>query len=470
MEIRISNKIRVLKAPDALKSALVERLKIPNPAYDEAKAQGYSVYGINPFIYNFGILPDESLMIPRGFKNELIAMSNNMGLKFDISDQRTYFEPDFNIDSSAIKYRPYQADAIAKLMSTGHEGLLVAPPGSGKTVMGLSLIPLLGQPTLWLTHTDRLAKQAISRAKTFLPSLGKKDIGYIGAGKWKPGKWLTVAMIQTLNRKLEELYKHMNDFGLVILDEAHHCPAVTFTQVVCQFNPYYLYGLTATPYRRDKLEKLMFQTIGDISVRITMQEVEEHGGIIIPTVRYRAIPSKPIDGNNIQSILKNYVVPNEKRNGIIVGDVLREAIAGNFCLVVSDRKIHCEMLYDLIKVHWEKTGIATGNYSKKYVDEQVRKFYNNEITVLVTTFSLLGEGFDVDFLNRAFVTMPFRAEAKAEQLIGRIQRVADGKKDAIVYDYVDVNVGVLHSQFHTKSGKDCRYNCYERLGVHIEPY
>jgi superfamily II DNA or RNA helicase len=350
------------------------------------------------------------------------------------------------------------------------EGILVAPPGSGKTVMGISILPLLGQPLLWLTHTDRLVKQTAERVDFFLPSLTDEDKGFIGAGKWNLGKLFTIALIQTLIRKPEELYKLRDLYGIVVLDEAHHCPAETFSAVISQLNPYYLYGLTATPYRRDKLEALMFQTLGNKAAVITIDEVVKHGGIIMPKVIYKAIHSKPADTSNTASLMKNYIVPNKKRNGIIVGDVLREALKNNCCIVISDRKAHCEALYELIKMSWEKTGIATGKYSKKHVDEQVKRFEDGEITVLVATFALLGEGFDVDKLNRAFIAMPFRAEAKAEQLLGRIQRIADGKTDAIVFDYVDVDIGVLRSQFFTSSSKDCRWDAYQRLGVEVIPY
>jgi superfamily II DNA or RNA helicase len=190
----------------------------------------------------------------------------------------------------------------------------------------------------------------------------------------------------------------------------------------------------------------------------------------MPKVLYRTVNSKPVYGNNIQAILKENIVPNTKRNGLIVGDVLREAAAGNYCIVVTDRKAHADILYDLISVGWEKTGIATGNYTKKQQTEVAARLNDKEITVLVCTFALLGEGFDVPFLNRAFVTMPFRAEGKVEQLVGRIQRTAPGKEDSIVYDYVDVDIGVVQNQFYTKSANDCRYNAYSRLGLVIEPY
>jgi len=416
---------------------------------------------------NFDILPDDSMRIPRGMRLPLLDMIPS-SMEFDITDGRSnHGYRDLN--SAGIQYRPYQERAMTA-MYQAEEGLLVAPAGSGKTVLGLSMIPLYGQPCLWLTHTRALALQALERITQFFPDLEEDDVGLIGDRKWKQGKWITVGLIPTLVRRPQEVHEMRNDYGLVILDEAHHCPASTFLQVMSSLNPYYMYGLTATPYRRDKLEELMFQTIGPEIVRVSVAEVEEAGGIIMPKVLYRTVTSKPVHDNNIQRILKDNIVNNTKRSGLIVGDVLREATAGNYCIVVTDRKAHADILYELISKGWEKTGIATGNYSKKYVEEQSGLLNKKEITVLVCTFALLGEGFDVPFLNRAFITMPFRAEGRVEQLVGRIQRTADGKTDSVVYDYVDVNIGILENQFYTKSKNDCRYNAYMRLGLKIEPY
>lgn len=475
VKITLSNKIKVKGGPEKLNHILIEDLKVVNPAYTSAVEQGYSTWKIEPHILNFSISADDSLLIPRGYKNKLIKIIKNLNIPVQVEDKRNFFPPNFSIDSRNIKYRPYQQDAIIELTQTlnegQQEGVIVSPPGSGKTVMGISLVPLLGQPTLWLTHTDRLAKQTLERVEKFLPSLKEEDVGYIGDGKWNVGNLFTVAMIQTLNRKeLAELAEISDKFGLLIVDEAHHVPATTFTKVVSQFNPFYIYGLTATPYRTDKLETLMFQTLGEVIVQIPIYKVAKQGGIVIPVIKYRYLPSYPIEGNDIKRIIKEHIVNNKTRNEEIAKDVVREAAEGNYCIVISDRRHHCEKLYKIISGLWPQTGITTGKYNKKHIDDQVEKLYNKEITVLVTTFELLGEGFDVDFLNRAFIAMPFRAERKAEQLIGRLQRAAEGKKTAVVYDYVDVDVGVLKSQFYTRSGKDCRYKCYERLGVHILPY
>jgi len=217
------------------------------------------------------------------------------------------------------------------------------------------------------------------------------------------------------------------------------------------------------------LETVMFQSLGPETVRITMDEVDKEGGIIIPVIKYRTLNTQKAEGNVMATILKG-IVEDEKRTHIIVSDVIREALEGHYCIVISDRKAHCERIYDLLSKSLKKVGIATGDYSKKYVDEQVRRFENDEISTLVTTFSLLGEGFDVSKLDRAFIAMPFRAKARVEQLIGRIQRTAPGKTDAVVYDYVDMSVPVLYYQFYSKKRDDCRYATYQSLGVRVEPY
>lgn len=450
-------------SPPALKKLLIQELKVPNPKFIDAQKLGYSTYNIEQYINNFSIDLHNNLLIPRGHRRRLLTLLKETDVSYTIKDERTTF-PYVDIFSSNIKYRSYQTKAVVNLVSED-EGILVSPAGSGKTVMGLSLIPLLGQPTLWITHTGPLLSQTMNRAKSFLPTL---DVKLIEDGKWEIGDTLTIGMAQTLIRDQKKLLAIRDRFGMIIVDECHHTACSTFLEIIAQLNPGYLYGLTATPYRRDKLENIMFQSIGPTTATITLEEVSEHGGIIKPIIKYKTIHSKRITTNNIQTILKDNVVNNTERNRIIVSDVLEEAINNNFCIVISDRREHCEILYKLISVGWEHTGIATGKYNKKFVQEQVRRFDEKEITVLVTTPQLLGEGFDIPFINRGFITMPFRAEAKAEQVIGRVQRTYPDKEDAIVYDYVDADVGVLANQFYSRTGP-CRYNAYARLGLTVEP-
>ena len=467
MKIIIDNKIKISKPEKKLKNILIELLHHINPVYTEAEKMGLNTYKIEKFINYFEFDASGSLYIPRGIRQTLFKLLRELDLSYELKDKRKLKFIDDYIDGSKINYRPYQKPALDKLLSNGPEGVLVAPAGSGKTVMGLSLIPITLQNTLWLTHTDRLFKQFDERFNEFIPNLKKDAIGRIGAGKWNVGKVVTISMVQTLVRNIDKLIELKNKFGMVIIDEVHHSPASTFYKVISQLNPYFMYGLTATAYRRDGLENLMFQSIGDIGATITKKEVAKYNGIISPLVVYCPINyNSRIDINNVSTIFKEYIIFNNQRNHRIKNDVVAEARKGNFCIVSSGRKAHCDELYKIIKRDWKQTGIATGKYSKKIIDAQIEAFNNKEITVLITTPELLGEGFDVDFLNRLFIATSFRTESRVEQLVGRIQRFHPDKKNAIVYDYVDENIGVFKNQFYSKYGK-CRSNVYRRLGLEV---
>lgn len=247
----------------------------------------------------------------------------------------------------------------------------------------------------------------------------------------------------------------------VLSSNCHHVPATTFLKVLQHFYAYYMYGLTATPYRRDKLEAMMFASVGLPNAAVTRQEVKKAEGIMTPKVIVRTIMSSPEEDNDYHRIMNEVVIPNEHRSNLIAEDVVREAKKGNFCIVINTRKVYCEILTEKISKYWSKTGIANGDYSDKHNESQVEKLENGEITVLVTTFDLLGEGFDVKKLNRGFIALPFRERTRVEQAVGRIQRTCDGKKDALLYDYVDENVGILNNQARS------RQFVYKALGMRI---
>ena len=449
--------------PIKIKDLILSKLTFENPRYTEAKARGNSLWGIEKYIRNYKFAIDNRLIIPRGFKLELYKILDREKICYKIIDMRKRF--DFiDVDSRSIKLPSFQYEALSKIAYIAEEGLIVSPAASGKTVMGISLIPILGQPTLWLTHTHALLKQVMERIHKFLPKMNENSIGTIENGKWNIGTMFTAGLIASVREAPDRLY---NQFGLVILDEAHHSPAYTFKEVINHLNPYFLYGLTATPYRGDKLERIMFQILGPMLVQTDRNVIIAKGNIVNPIVIYSTISSKVDYSSDFNKIIRDKIVKNHDRNCIITADVIAEATLGNYCIVLTDRKIHAEILYDLIKIGWSKTGIATGKYNPKHIDKSINDLICKKITVLVCTFSLLGEGFDVNFLNRAFVACPFRSEGKTEQLIGRIQRPAEGKKNAVLYEYVDVDIGLLKDQFYSK--KSGRLNKYRELGLVVMP-
>lgn len=456
-EMRIDNQILLTNIPEEFKSWFIEQLTYDNPVYKEALKHGRSVRFISEKLKLYRSLP-HGVIIPRGYLQIVEDAMVGQGYGVSIKDNRTLLPP-VSVKSK-IKLRSYQEDAKYLLLSHPN-GMLVAPAASGKTIIGLDIFASIHQKMLWLTHTNRLANQVIERILDMFEDVNRKEIGIIGGGKFTIGERITIGMIPTLVRREVDLPSIGRSFGLVILDEAHHAPASTFLRVLSYFSSFYMYGLTATPYRRDQLEDMMFASIGLGNSTIERREVQDQGKIITPVVYARLVPSIVVDTNDYSLILREILPYNSARTELIVTDVVSEAQAGNFCMVICLRKAYAEFLLAEISKYWPKTGIATGDHSRKHNDEQVARLENNEITVLVTTFDLLGEGFDVPKLNRGFIAMPFRERARVEQAVGRIQRTCPGKENSILYDYVDVNIGILKNQFINRA------LTYRKLGMKI---
>jgi len=449
----------VLQAiPEELRQWFVEQLTIPNPKYKEALDHGRSTYRVPEFIRVYKDLRNGGIEIPRGCLQLVEDALIGQGFGMLINDGRI-LTPPISVESN-IKLHPHQEAAKFPLLSHPN-GMLVAPAASGKTIIGLDLFASLHQRTLWLTHTNRLFKQVRERILQTFEDITPDEIGVLGGGKFKVGARITIGMIPTLIRRLNDLPEVGREFGLVILDEAHHAPASTFLEVLSYFASFYMYGLTATPHRRDGLEDVMFASIGLPNSVINRQEVVDRGAIITPKVVVRNIRSANGFGYDYHEIVREILTCNVERTRLIVEDILREARAGHHCIIISTRKAYCELLYEILSKHWSKTAIATGDYTKTHNDLQVNRLECDEITVLVTTFELLGEGFDVKKLDRGFLVLPFKEKSRVEQAVGRIQRSCEGKKEAVLYDYVDIDIGMLKNQFFTRA------LTYRKLGMEI---
>ena len=460
MIINIANTIHIPKIEEYLLQIISAELTHKNPMYEEAKKAGRLLYGIKPVIVNFEVDKNGGIYLPRGYLHRLCIVAEDLGIKLSINDYRSIVPFTTSYDHS-IKLRDYQLNALSNI-STYADGLLVAPAGSGKTIMGISLLVMCNQTCLWITHTKQLLNQFVERIQQFV-NIPKEEIGLIQKGSWDIDKPVTAALVQTLIRDEDKLDAIANKFGTVIIDEVHHSPSTTFTKIVKRLNPFYLYGLTATPDRRDGLENIMLQNIGPI--RHTIQREAVADKIITPVIIPRYITSEIPDMIDYQKLITHLVYDNN-RNNIITSDVLKEAKKGNICIVATERVEHAKILYELIKPHWEKTVVIVGKHSDKVREIALTALNTGEATVLICTSHLLGEGFDYAPLNRLFITLPFRNIVRCEQLVGRVQRISLDKKNAYIFDYVD-NHGLTKNQFKNFSGRPCRYSVYEKLGCII---
>lgn len=460
MKILVNSKVVLIKPDIIFAKILADELTIKNPLYIEAKKANRSTYGINKVIKNFNVDNCGNYHMPRGYLYRIIDVFKQLNVEIEIEDNRHC--SNVNWPKHIIMPRKYQYTALTE-MSIYPEGILVSPAGSGKTIMGIGLIQMSQQKALWLTHTNELAKQSMERLHEMVPNLNEDDIGLIGGGKWKVGNLFTIGMVQTLVRNVDELKKISNEFGIIIIDECHHTPSTTFSYVISQLNAYYMYALTATEKRRDGLEILLYQNVGPIRHIVDRDKLKDVNAIITPSIKPKFLDTKNITGETYSEILES-LMHNDIRNNEIVTDVIREASQNNICMLATERREHADILFKLVHEIWPNSGIATGSYNKKHNNETIKQFELGNITVLVTTTHLLGEGFDHKPLNRLFIGLPFRNATKCEQVVGRIQRTSKGKKCAVIYDYVDSSHGLLKHQYKNNGQKGCRYNVYKLLG------
>ena len=312
VNIRVNNRIELLDFPAKLAKLVKSELTFDNPAYF-----GRFTRGIPKKIKTFEEVGN-NLLLPRGYHDRLEEVIAELQLTAETRWETAQFEPQLPEDS--LKMWDYQEPWVKSLLSRNF-GVGVAPPGAGKTIMGLELYARLGQPCLWLTHTGRLARQTRSRAESFLGI----ETGIIGKGK-EDIKHFTVGMVQTLVRRdLDEL---KGKFGLVIVDECHHVPASTFVQVVSAFNAHWLYGLTATPYRDDGLEELIFHCLGPQRSYLDKAILREMGKLMTPTVKRRptrfAFPYNPASRKFGYPKLCKALIEDKQRNQQIISDVIVE--------------------------------------------------------------------------------------------------------------------------------------------------
>ncbi len=439
MKIALKNRILLSDVPGDLKQTLIRRLQFPNPKYLEAERLGRYTHGIPKVLKFYAETAKGGLIIPRGYMRQLLLLCRERGQAYTIADNRRVL-PDAGFAFSGT-LMPFQTDAVTKMLSRDF-GTLSAPTGSGKTVMALYMAAERNQPTLVAVHTRDLAYQWLDRIEAFL-GIPPAEAGLIGDGKMRIGGKITVGLVQSLYKKAKDAAGHV---GFLIVDECHRTPSRTFTETVTAFDSKYMLGLSATPYRRDKLSKLIFWHLGDVHHEIERSLLVDKGVILEPEIIVRETAFKPyFDPVQDYSRMIAELTADDDRNRLIAADIAKEAETGRgICLALSDRKKHCETLQSLLRFrHHVEAELLTGDVGTAQRQEILARLNNGMIKVVIATGQLMGEGFDCKGLSTLFITTPIRFSGRLMQYMGRILRPSPDKGRARVYDYVDVHVGPL---------------------------
>ena len=335
-----------------------------------------------------------------------------------------------------IKLRNYQEVAVRSLLSRT-EGLVIAPCGSGKTTIGLGAIAAIPTKALVLVHTSDLAEQWITRCKQQLDV----EATLVGAGNFDDSGRVVVALFQTLtNMRWSERYFWAKQFGLVIVDEAHHTPAETFSDVMMTMPAKHRLGLTATPERADKLTDILYWHFGTKLHEITTKNLMDAGVVMSPNVVVLQTGWSPPRGEDWVKMVGK-MVASTQRNEFIEDVAMQLLETGRQVLLLSDRVAHCEIMAERLQQRGVESQALVGRLSKKRRKELLERAGSGEIRVLTAT-TLADEGLDLPGLGAVIMTVPTKNMPRVQQRIGRVMRTSEGKQTPIVIDLMD-NAGSM---------------------------
>ena len=449
IEIILSNQI-ILKKKDfseQILSFLKKTAIIQNPEFYKNQKMRLPVYNIPHFI-NCSEEDDECLYLPRGNLEEILVFFKQNNCKVNIVDKRTCGTK-IEIEFNKSLYSE-QIEALAVILNSD-VGILSAGTGFGKTVVSIALIAKRKVSTLIIVNSLALLEQW----KKSIEEFTNVKVGTLHSGKNKLLGIVDVALIQSLIEKKSSKVKDIDQkYGMIIVDECHHISAFSYEKVIKSFDSKFVYGLTATPKRRDGLEKIIFMQCGKILYSTTAKQMNKNqkfSHYLIP--RFTTFHSiNDVKDKNINQYYFE-LVENQARNEMIVADVKSAIEVGKTPLILSDRISHLELLKEKVSNFAKNVFLVSGKGTikqKKSLLDAISAVPASESMIILATGKYIGEGFDNPRLDALFLTMPFSWKGTLSQYCGRIHRNYEGKDEVVIFDYVDIGISVFDRMYQKR--------------------
>ncbi|MDB6354173.1 DEAD/DEAH box helicase family protein [Trichococcus sp. K1Tr] len=469
VKITLANRIYIEKAEltEHALSYLKRRAVFHNPAFYIAQNSRKSTHNITRLI-SCSAEDAQYIGLPRGFQEKVMALFESLDIPVSVTDD-TVSGDALRVDFKGELW-PEQEKAVANLL-VHDNGILCGTTAFGKTVSALNIIAEKQVNTLIIVNRTSLVSMWREKINEFLDfkdaeneKEAKKMVGQLGAGKKKLTQKIDIALLQSLYHE-GEAHECLQDYGMVIVDECHHLSAVSFEQALQATTAKYVYGLTATPTRKDGLQQIVFMQCGPIRYRDNAKK-QAKARPFDHKVRMQFTPFDPTirQDMSLQQVYQQ-ISENEERNSKLVADIISNYREGRNAIILTERVAHVKRLEELLREEIPDVVAITGGMGRKTEREKMQQIRNAPTTqplTIVSTGSFIGEGFDEPRLDTLFLAMPISWKGRLHQYAGRLHRLYEGKTEVRIYDYVDVHVPVLERMYRK------RLTGYAGIGYTVE--
>ena len=444
-----------------------------NPEFYAKLGMRLPVYNL-PRIISCSEITDDYLMLPRGCEEAAVDFFKSNGVEVGIEDKTN---PGQRIDVEFMGSLYEEQQRAIEALEAHRCGTLYATTAFGKTVTAAALIARKKVNTLILVHTKALLDQWRERLEEYLSTDFQPEQQSKGRGRRKKFQQFGAlsSIENTLNGKIDiallqscmsdnEVKPFVHHYGMVIVDECHHAPAVNFERVLREVNASYVYGLTATPIRKDGHQPIIFMQCGEIRYTVdskSQQSKQSFRRLLIP--RFTSHRNLKADGGNYAQVIGE-LIENESRNKPILNDVASNLSEGRTPIILTARTAHVDLLAEECRKICPNVIRLVGNDSakaKREVMAQLSHVPDDEPLVVVATGKYVGEGFDLPRLDTLMLALPVSWKGLIAQYTGRLHRNYPGKTETRIYDYIDLRVPICDSMYRK------RLHGYKAVGYSI---
>ncbi|MBO5186035.1 MAG: DEAD/DEAH box helicase family protein [Prevotella sp.] len=431
-----------------------------NPEFYAKQGMRLSTYDV-PRIISCSELTDKFIALPRGCEDDVVDLLETNNVKYSIDDKTCHGRA-INVTFKG-ELREEQQQAMSCMLS--HPvGTLSATTAFGKTVFAIAMIAQRKVNTLILVHRKSLLDQWKKQLKDFLEinevvdgksKRRKKDLSPIGelcSGKDSLHGVIDIALIQSCLEN-NEVKPFVRDYGMVIVDECHHVSSVSFEQVMKEVKAHYVYGLTATPMRKDGHQPIIFMQCGKIRYTADAKSQMDRQSFV------RTLIPRFTSFRNVLPDTKTYtqtieaLSTDDVRNKLIIEDVKTVIEEGRTPIILTNLTSHVRILTELLQPHAMHVVSLVGADSakeKRIAMEKLENIPSSDTLVIVATGKYIGEGFDYPRLDTLFLALPISWKGNIAQYAGRLHRDYEGKNEVRIYDYVDIRVHLCDSMYRKR--------------------